>query len=36
MLIIGKNGKKALAANTENILPKLDEAVILIYLIILA
>ena len=35
MLNIGINGRKALAASTENIFPKLELAVILIYLIIL-
>jgi len=36
MADIGKNGKNALAARTESMFPKLEEAVILIYLIILA
>ena len=35
-LIIGKKGINALAASTENIFPKFDEAVIFIYFIILA
>ena len=33
---MGKKGRNALAASTENILPKLEEAVILMYLIMLA
>ena len=33
---MGKKGKKALAASTENMLPKLEEAVILMYFIMLA
>ena len=36
MEVIGRKGRSAEAANTENIFPKLEEAVILIYLIILA
>ena len=33
--IIGKNGKKILAINTENTFPKLDEVVALIYFMVL-
>ena len=36
MLIMGRKGSNAEAANTENILPKFEEAVILMYLIMLA
>ena len=36
ILIIGKNGNNADAAKTENIFPKLEDAVILMYLIIFA
>ena len=32
---MGRNGSSAEAANTENMLPKLEEAVILMYLIML-
>ena len=35
-LIMGRKGSSAEAASTENILPKLELAVILMYLIILA
>ena len=33
---MGRNGSSAEAASTENMLPKLEEAVILMYLIMLA
>ena len=33
---MGRNGKKALAASTDSMLPKLEETVILMYFIMLA
>ena len=32
---MGKNGRKALATSTENTLPKLELAVVLMYLMVL-
>ena len=34
--VIGRKGRKALAASTDNMLPKLEETVILMYFIMLA
>lgn len=36
MLSIGRNGRNALAISTENMLPKFELAVILMYLIMFA